>query len=98
MPRSRIAESYNSSIFYFFFGRTFTLGLLGGLDGEASAYNLGDLGSIPGLGSSPGGGKAYPLQYLSSPWGPKESDTTDFRIFTRKYFRIFHFHFSYCFT
>ena len=25
--------------------------------------NAGDLGSIPGLGGSPGGGKGYPLQY-----------------------------------
>ena len=28
-----------------------------------SAYNAGDLGSIPGLGRSPGKGKVYPLQY-----------------------------------
>ena len=30
--------------------------------GEESACNAGDLGSIPGLGRSPGGGKGYPLQ------------------------------------
>ena len=28
-----------------------------------SACNAGDLGSIPGLGKSPGEGKGYPLQY-----------------------------------
>ena len=28
-----------------------------------SAYNVGDLGSVPGLGRSPGEGKGYPLQY-----------------------------------
>ena len=28
-----------------------------------SACNAGDLGSIPGLGGSPGEGKGYPLQY-----------------------------------
>ena len=28
-----------------------------------SAYNAGDLGSIPGLGRSPGKGIGYPLQY-----------------------------------
>ena len=28
-----------------------------------SAYNVGDWGSIPGLGRSPGEGKGYPLQY-----------------------------------
>ena len=27
-----------------------------------SALNMGDLGSIPGLGRSPGEGKGYPLQ------------------------------------
>ena len=31
--------------------------------GKESACNVGDLGSIPGLGRSPGEGKSYPLQY-----------------------------------
>ena len=30
---------------------------------KESARNAGDLGSIPGLGRSPGEGKGYPLQY-----------------------------------
>ena len=30
-----------------------------------TACNVGDLGSIPGLGRSPGEGKGYPLQYSS---------------------------------
>ena len=34
-----------------------------GSDGKASAYNVGDLGSIPGLGRSPGEGNGNPLQY-----------------------------------
>ena len=34
----------------------------GGLDGKASAYNGGDLVSIPGLGRSPGEGNGNPLQ------------------------------------
>ena len=34
----------------------------GGSDGKA-AYNVGDLGSIPGLGLSPGEGNDNPLQY-----------------------------------
>ena len=51
---------------------------------------VGGLGSIPGLGRSPGGGHDNPLQYSClenphgqrglagySPWGHKESDTTD---------------------
>ena len=35
----------------------------GGSDGKASAYNTGDLGSIPGWGRSPGEGNGNPLQY-----------------------------------
>ena len=31
--------------------------------GKEYACNVGDLGSIPGLGRSPGEGKGYPLQY-----------------------------------
>ena len=30
---------------------------------KASVYNAGDLGSIPGLGRSPGEGNGNPLQY-----------------------------------
>ena len=39
------------------------MGFPGGSDGIESACNAGDLGSIPGLGRSPGEGKGYPLQY-----------------------------------
>jgi len=35
----------------------------GGSDGKVSAYNAGDLGSIPGSGRSPGEGNGDPLQY-----------------------------------
>ena len=35
----------------------------GGSDGKASVYNAGDLGSIPGLGRSPGEGNGNLLQY-----------------------------------
>ena len=31
--------------------------------GKVSAHNAGDLGSIPGLGRSPGEGNSNPLQY-----------------------------------
>ena len=34
-----------------------------GSAGKGSACNARDLGSIPGLGRSPGEGKVYPLQY-----------------------------------
>ena len=39
------------------------LGFPCGSAGKESASNVGDLGSIPGLGRSPGEGKGYPLQY-----------------------------------
>ena len=35
----------------------------GGLVGQESAYQAGDLGSIPGLGRSPGDANGKPLQY-----------------------------------
>ena len=57
---------------------------------KESACNAGDLGSIPGLGRSPGGVHGNPLQYscLENPhgqrswqaavqWGRKELDTTE---------------------
>ena len=67
-----------------------SLGFPGGSQGKESACNVGDLDSIPGLGKSPGGGNDNPLQYSClkdphgqrslagySPWGRKESDTTE---------------------
>ena len=39
------------------------LGFPGGSEVKDSACNAGDLGSIPGLGRSPGEGIGYPLQY-----------------------------------
>ena len=42
---------------------TMIVGFSGGSDTKASAYNAGDLGSIPGSGRSPGEGNGNPLQY-----------------------------------
>ena len=66
------------------------MGFPGGADGKESGCNAGDLGLIPGLGRSPGGGHGNPLQYSDlenphgqrslvgySPWGCKESDMTE---------------------
>ena len=39
------------------------MGFPGGSDGKKSTCNAEDLGSIPGLGRSPGGGHGNPLQY-----------------------------------
>ena len=52
------------------------------------ANDIKDVGSIPGLGRSPGEGHGNPLQYSclensmdrgawQGPWGRKESDTTE---------------------
>ena len=56
----------------------------------ANSGDTGDVGSIPGLGRSPGGGNSKALQYSClrkshgqrslasySPWGHKESDITE---------------------
>ena len=64
--------------------------LTGDSDCKEFACNAGDLGSIAGLGRSPGGGHGSPLQYscLKNPhgqrsvagyslWGHRESDTTE---------------------
>ena len=40
-----------------------SLGLPGGSDGKEAACNAGDLGSIPGLGRSAGGGHGNPCQH-----------------------------------
>ena len=66
------------------------MGFPGGSVGKESACNVGDLGPIPGLGRFPGEGNGYPLQNSwpgefygqrslagYSPWGHKESDTTE---------------------
>ena len=46
------------------------LGFPGGSDGKEPARNMGDRGSIPGLGRSPGAGHGNPLQYscLENPY------------------------------
>ena len=62
----------------------------GGLVSKESACNVGDLGSVLGLGRSPGEGNGNPLQYSClenphgqrnlvgySPWGLKELDTAE---------------------
>ena len=42
----------------------------GGLDGKESTWNAEDIGSIPGLGRSPGRGHGNPFVFLpgESPW------------------------------
>ena len=42
---------------------SFLRGFLGSSAGKESTCNAGDSSSISGLGTSPGGGNSYPLQY-----------------------------------
>ena len=67
------------------------LGFPGGSAGKESACNVGDLGSIPGLGRSPGEGKGYPLQYS----GLENSMDCIVQGVTKSRTRLsdFHFHF-----
>ena len=53
-PNSKSLSITESSIFK---------GCLGGSDGKESAYNAGDLGSLPLLGRSPGEGNVNTLPY-----------------------------------
>ena len=75
-------------------------GFPGGSEVKVSACNAGDLGSIPGLGRSPGEGNGNPFQYscLENPmdrggwWaivhGITESDTIEQLHFTSLHFNI----------
>ena len=51
------------NLFFLTRPRSLTQDFPGGSDNKASACNAGDLGSIPGLGRSPGEGNSNPLQY-----------------------------------
>ena len=62
-----------------------------GSAGEESAYNVGDLGSIPGLGRSPGEGKCYPLQCS----GLENSIDCMVHGVAKSWTRLSDFHFTY---
>ena len=55
----------NCAVVWTFFGIAllWELGFHGSSAGKESTYNVGHLGSVPGLRRSPGEGKGYPLQY-----------------------------------
>ena len=74
------------------------VGFPGGSDSKESTCNVENLGLIPGLGRSPGGGYGNPLEYSClenphgqrslagySPWGQNETDTVELP-------SLFHFH------
>ena len=81
------------------------MGFPGGSDGKESTHNAGDLGLIPGLGRSPGGGHGNPFQYSClenpngqrslagySPGSCKESDMTEQLSTAQHHLSRFHIH------
>ena len=66
------------------------LGFPCGSAGKESTCNAGDLGSIPGLGRSPGKGKGYPLQYS----GLENSTDCIVQGVTTSWTRLSNFHFT----
>ena len=56
-PLTSYLPDFAIFLYYFYY----YWGFPGGSDGKESAWNAGDLGSIPGLGRSPGGGHGNPL-------------------------------------
>ena len=65
-------------------------GFPGDSAGKESTCNVGDLGSIPGLGRSPGEGKGYPLQYS----GLENSMDCIVNGVTKSWTRLSDFHFT----
>ena len=70
-----LACEMSATVWYF----EHSLDFPGGSDGKASAYNVRDLGSVPGLRGSPGEGNGNPSSILAwrslvgySPWGRKD--------------------------
>ena len=90
--------SRNSGVFSLMYSQSGNIFILYtaycGSAGKESACNAGDLGSLPGFGRSPAEWKGYPVFWpgeflgLYSPWGSKESDTTE-------WLSHFHFHTAY---
>ena len=85
--QSREIPNVVMGIYYYIYT---PLGLPGGSDGKESTCSAGDLGLILGWEDSPGAENGNPLEYFCldnphgernlagySPWGCKESDTTE---------------------
>ena len=73
-------------IVYLVYYRHSDLGFPDSLVGKKSACNAGDLGSMPGLGRSPGEGKGYPLQCSGLLLGRQVMTNLDSIFKSRDYF------------
>ena len=66
-------------------------GFSGGAEVKVSGCNVGDLGSIPEFGRSPGEEEGYPLQYS----GLENSMDCIVHEVTKSWTQLSHFHFTY---
>ena len=93
--------SYLPDFAIFLYHLYYYWGFPGGSDGKESSCNAGDLGSIPGLGRSPGGGHGNTLQYFCpenphgqrslagySLWGQKELYMTEWLSTAQHYYLL----------
>ena len=73
------------------------MGFPGGSASKESSCNAGGLGSIPGLGRSPGEGKGYPLQYsgLENSMNCIVHGVSKSRTRLRHFYFYFHFYYIY---
>ena len=93
-------EDFKKNNFYW---SLVALGLPSSSDGKEFTCSVGDLGSIPGSGRSPGERRGNPLQYSClenphrqrsllgySPWGHKELDMTERLTHTQTHTKLFY--------
>ena len=85
---------YNVNTNYSIVNTQRILGLPLWLTGKESTCHAGDLGSIPGLGRSPGEGKGYQLQYS----GLENSMDCIVHGVTKSQTRLSNFHFTSTYT
>ena len=94
-------ETFSSQLgSVFFFSQILSLSFgdfPGGSDGKESACNVGDQGSIPGLGRSPGEGQATHSSTWRIPWAEEPGRLQSMgsqRVRIEQLSFIFHFHYS----
>ena len=76
---------------------TFSLDFPGSSDGKVSAYNAGDLGSIPGSGRSPGEGNPLQDSCLENPGKDRGTWKTTVHVVTKSRTRLSNFTLTFTF-
>ena len=90
-PRVKQFKRRGAFLFFLCCHLRVTKGFPNSLVGKQSACNAGDLGSVPGLGRSPGEGKGYPVQYS----GLENSMDCRVHRVTKSQTRLSNFHFQF---